>query len=181
MKYTSDNTFRRFFFSSLCPKWDKHPSQFARLMLWSKLGRGNRVCSYSVGVVATGLRMGVGKSLIGLIGEMALWLKYSTTWLGTSARTHLARAAGDACNKVREQLELLRQLLNIVLICDKEHKGYKVSHLHLEPLVAIMMFFVSDKFLKVRQSKTSIRWHLLCALLCTKSVLSHSQELHQPK
>lgn len=150
-------------------------------MLWSKLGRGNRVCSYSVGVVATGLRMGVGKSLIGLIGEMALWLKYSTTWLGTSARTHLARAAGDACNKVREQLELLRQLLNIVFICDKEHKVYKVSHLHLEPLVAIMMFFVSDKFLKVRQSKTSIRWHLLCALLCTKSVLSHSQELHKPK
>lgn len=35
----------------------------------------------------------------GFIGGMALWLKYSTTCLGTSARTHLARAAGDACKK----------------------------------------------------------------------------------
>lgn len=31
-------------------------------------------CGYSVGVVATGLRMGVCKSLSGHMGEMALWL-----------------------------------------------------------------------------------------------------------
>lgn len=44
------------------------PSQLARRSVWSEL------LGYSVGVVATGLRMGVGKSLNGHMGEMALWL-----------------------------------------------------------------------------------------------------------
>ena len=50
------------------------PSQFAGLVLWAKLGPQSRVGGYSVGVVATGVRMGVDKSLMGHIGEMALWL-----------------------------------------------------------------------------------------------------------
>lgn len=41
------------------------------------------------------MELGV-ESNIGFIGGMALWLKYSTTCLGTSAKTHFARAAGDA-------------------------------------------------------------------------------------
>lgn len=131
MKYMSDNTFRRFCSSVFVQSETgvRFPSQFARLMLWSKLGHGIRVCSYSVGVVATGLRMGVGKSLIGHIGEMALWLKYSTTWLGTSARTHLAKAAGDAWKRDREQLELSTQLLNVAIIWDEENVLIKVIRL----------------------------------------------------
>lgn len=39
-----------------------------------KLGPRNRVGGYSVGVVATGVRMGVTKSLAGHIGQIALWL-----------------------------------------------------------------------------------------------------------
>jgi len=35
--------------------------------------------------------------ITGFMGGMALWLKYSTTCLGTSARTHFASAAGEAC------------------------------------------------------------------------------------
>lgn len=77
MKQMSNSTFRKIFFSVLVQSneaSDLSPSQFTRLLVWSKLGSRNRMLSYSVGVVATGLRMGVGKSLIGHIGEMALWL-----------------------------------------------------------------------------------------------------------
>ncbi len=54
---------------------------------------GPQVECYS-GVLA--MELGVEVST-GFIGGMALWLKYSTTCLGTSARTHFARAAGEAC------------------------------------------------------------------------------------
>lgn len=73
----SNNTFRRIFSSVLVQSSEAcvlFPSQFARLVLRSKLAHRNGVGGYSVGVVATGLRMGVSKSLIGHIGEMALWL-----------------------------------------------------------------------------------------------------------
>lgn len=49
-------------------------SQFAGLVLRSKLGPRRQAGAYSVGVVATGVRMGVSDSLKGHIGEMALWL-----------------------------------------------------------------------------------------------------------
>lgn len=76
------NTLRRIF-SSVFVQSDEacvlFLSQSARLFAWSKLVHVDRVSGYSVGVVATGLRMGLSNSLIGLIGEIALWLKYSTT------------------------------------------------------------------------------------------------------
>lgn len=49
-------------------------SQLAGLVLRSKLGPRRQAAAYSVGVVATGVRMGVSDSLKGHIGEMALWL-----------------------------------------------------------------------------------------------------------
>ncbi len=73
----SNNTFRKIFSSVLvqnCEACVLSSSQFAGLVLWSKLGPRDGVGGYSVGVVATGVRMGVCKSLIGHIGEMALWL-----------------------------------------------------------------------------------------------------------
>lgn len=73
----SNNTFRRIFSSVLVQSIETcvlFPSQFARLVLQSKLGHRRRVGSYSVGVVATGVIMGVIKSLTGTMGQMALWL-----------------------------------------------------------------------------------------------------------
>lgn len=60
---------------------------------WRSTGLDRRFECYS-GVLA--MELGVEFST-GFMGGMALWLKYSTTCLGTSARTHLASAAGEAC------------------------------------------------------------------------------------
>lgn len=101
----SNNTFRGFSLQFLF-KMARHASSLPLSLLDWYCGQSlvpmTGLCGYSVGVVATGLRMGVFTSLAGDMGEMALWLKYSTTCLGTSARTHLARAAGEACNTDRK-------------------------------------------------------------------------------
>lgn len=60
---------------------------------WRSTGLDRRLECYS-GVLA--MELGAEFST-GFMGGMALWLKYSTTCLGTSARTHLASAAGEAC------------------------------------------------------------------------------------
>lgn len=73
----SNNTSRKIFPSVVVQSSEAcalSSSQFAGLVLWSKLGPRNSVGHYSVGVVATGLRIGVCKSLTGHMGEMALWL-----------------------------------------------------------------------------------------------------------
>lgn len=68
----SYNTFRKIFSPVLLQK------PFSLSVCWTgvvaKAWSQKQEVGYSVGVVATGLRMGVSRSLIGHIGEMALWL-----------------------------------------------------------------------------------------------------------